>query len=33
MTDERKPYQVIADMIAARASVSDADILAELSTF
>jgi hypothetical protein len=31
MADERKPYQVIADMVAARASVSDADILAELS--
>lgn len=33
MADERMPYQVIADMVAARASVSDANILAELSAF
>jgi hypothetical protein len=33
MADERMPYQVIADMVVARASVSDADILAELSAF
>jgi len=33
MADERMPYQVIADMVAARASASDADILAELSGF
>ena len=33
MADERMPHQVIADMVTARASVSDADILAELSAF
>jgi len=33
MADERKPYQIIADMVAARAAVSDADILGELSAF
>lgn len=33
MVDERMPHQFIADMIAAPASVSDADTLAELSAF
>jgi hypothetical protein len=31
MTDPRKPYQIIADMIAAHASTSDTDVLAELT--
>jgi hypothetical protein len=31
MADQREPYQIIADMVAAHASTSDADILAELA--
>lgn len=31
MTDQRKPFQIIADMVAAHASTSDAGVLAELT--
>src|SRR6266567_1654691 len=33
MTDERKPHEIIADMVTARASMSDFDVLAELAAF
>jgi hypothetical protein len=33
MADERMPYQIIVDMVAARASLSDAEILSELAAF
>lgn len=32
MADERKPCQIIADIVASRASASDAEVLAELAT-
>jgi hypothetical protein len=31
MTDQRKPYQIIADMVAAHAATSNAGVLAELA--
>jgi hypothetical protein len=31
MADQRRPYQIIADMVTARALLSDADVLAELA--
>jgi hypothetical protein len=33
MADERMPYEIIGDMVSARQSVSDKEILAELSAF
>jgi hypothetical protein len=33
MTDQRMPAQIIADMVSARASKSDAEVLAELAAF